>query len=290
MPRRITSVHDMAIDEVSLVDIPAVQGALVMLQKNFQEGNMPPEGEVQGEIQGAIFDRAGNELPEDYDFQPGIVYFDAAGMALEVDTESVEDAANANEFAEVGKGAFFQGSAPVKETGSEFAKGLAHDLREQLSKAHTGDAATREVLSKALAAITAAEQVAAQAQTIAKSERTIRLTGEFVEVAKKYNVPGDPTQLGGVLMRMAETMADADCAVIHKALTSAGEIIFQEIGLTGTGTADGSDPMEAAEQYAAAQVSKAAGGKSEISKANAVVEFYNDNPEAYEEYLASKRG
>lgn len=286
MARKVSSVHNMEIDEVSLVDVPAVQGALVLLQKNFQEGNMPPEDETQG----AIFDAQGVELPEDYDFQPGVLYYTEDGTALELDTAEVEVAANERELAEVGKGAFFQprAGAPADAQPSALHKSLAVELRETVAKSNQ-DAATRQLLSKAAEAIEASEQTAQRAETIAKAERNIRLTGEFIEVAKGYNVPGDPTVLGPVLLRMAESMEDADCAIIHKALTAAGEIIYQEIGLTGTGTADGSDPMEAAEQYAASQIAKSAGGESKISKASSVVEFYNDNPDAYEEYLASKR-
>lgn len=285
MPRNLSSVVDMEIDEVSLVDVPANPYASVMIQKNYQEADMP-----DATPQGGLFDAEGIELPEDYDYEPGEVVFDATGQAFQMSAAvaEVEEAANADVLAEVGKSAFFAGR-PAASASSTLSKSLAEELRTAISKS-AADSATSALISKAADAVEAAVKQADEATTIAKAERNVRLTREFTEVAKSYNVPADPTELGGVLMRMAETMDNADCAVIHKALTSAGAIIFEEIGITGGGTEDGSDPMEAAEQFATAAVSKAAGGSTAVSKAAGVVEFYNQNPEAYEEYLAGKRG
>lgn len=280
---KASSVHGIDIDEVSLVDVPAVPGALVMIQKNFQEAGMADEIDVDADL----FDRQGNVLPADYDFTPGEIIYDEAGQAFIFDPDSVEDGANQRDEVEVGKGAFFQGgAAPAKQAQSALSKSLVDELRETLAKG-ASDTTTRSVLSKALEAVEASDARANQAVEIAKSERAIRLTGQFIEVAKGYHVPSDPAELGGVLMRMSETMSDADCGVIHKALTSAGEILFQELGITGNATADGSDPMEQANQYAEAAVSK--GGTSTISKAKGVEAFYLENPAAYDEYIASKR-
>jgi hypothetical protein len=275
----VNSVHDMEIDEVSLVDIPANPHSLVMIQKNFQEVGM-----ADNATDDRLFDQEGNELDDEYELTPGEVIFNADGEAFQFDPEAVEEGAQEEEYAEVGKSVFFQGQSAQP---SEFSKSLAAELRETLSKSAT-DASTRAVLSKALEAVQASDERALEAVAIAKSERAIRLTGQFVEVAKGYNVPADPNELGAVLMRMNDSMSQDDCSVIHKALSAAGDIIFEEIGITGNATADGSDPMEQAEQYAASQVSKS--GSEVISKAKAVEEFYMTNPDAYEDYLAAKRG
>lgn len=283
MPRRISSVHDMGIDEVSLVDVPANQHAAVMIQKNYQEADMPDAPE------GPFFNEDGLQLPDDHQFEVGETFFteDGEGYVMEAEPADERELVGAGVgdggAGELGKSAFFRGSAPAAP--SDFSKSLAAQLRESLSKSAAGTE-TRELMSKAAEAIEQADQRAIRAEEIAKSERRVRLTREFTEVAKNYNVPADPTELGGVLMRMAESMDDADCAVIHKALTSAGAIILEEIGITGGGTEDGSDPMAEAEKYAAEQIAKSSGGATALSKAAGMTQFYVDNPGAYDEYVA----
>jgi hypothetical protein len=164
--------------------------------------------------------------------------------------------------------------------------GKAFDVdlfRTELSKAAT-DIERDEVVSKAFGRISELETALGEARRIAKSEQDIRLTREYVEVAKNYNIPTDPTVLGPVLMRMAETMSDADCAVIHKALSTAGSVLFDEIGYVGGGD-NGPDVMAQVDAAVEASIAKSAG---KVSKAEALAEFFEQNPEAYDEYLRER--
>lgn len=285
MTRKTNSVHDMDIDEVSLVDVPANPYAAVMIQKNHQEADMPDDDAIVLADDEVLYDAEGVAISDDHNFAEGEIAYREDGQAVRISVQDVEDAANADDLvgSDIGKSAFFGSTKPEV---SPIFKGLAEQLRDTVAKSAAGSE-TKALVSKAAAAIEAAERTASQAIEVAKSERDIRLTREFTEVAKGYNVPADPAQLGGVLMRMAETMTDADCAVIHKALTSAGEIIFAEIGITGGGTEDGSDPMAGAEAHAASQIAK--GAETKISKAQAVQDYFLENEDAYTAYVNSKR-
>ncbi len=166
------------------------------------------------------------------------------------------------------------------------AESFADEIRESLSKA-LGDAERDEVISKAMERVETLSKSLEVAEEIAKSERDLRLTREYVEVAKSYNVPVEPTELGPVLMRMAEVLPDEDLAVIHKALSAAGELILDEIGYLGGG--DNADVMQQVEAVIDGSIQKNAEGAN-ISKAEAMADFFAQNPAAYDEYLADKRG
>jgi hypothetical protein len=140
-------------------------------------------------------------------------------------------------------------------------------------------------VSKAFGTISSLERELQETREIAKAEQNIRLTREYVEVAKSYNIPTSPEVLAPVLMRMAETMSDADCSVIHKALSGAGSALFAEIGYIGGG--DNADVMSQVDAAIEASISKSG---ATISKAEATAEFFERNPEAYDEYLADKAG
>ena len=258
MPQQVKQVTDMVIDEISLVDRPANQHAQIVIAKRATQED-------------AVAD-----------------YFTADGAPVDVDTLEIGDTvfdADANEFefvveddereletAGVAKSAF--GQRPPETSDSLAA------LRQELSKAITeGDRDT--VLSKALDQVAEFEKRASAAESIAKSERDLRLEREYISKAAEYNVPIEAEELGPVLMRMADSMAYDDCAVIHKALTTAGQILFTELGYEGSG--DNVDPFKQVEAYLEEQsVSKS----GDVSKAQSITDFYSDNPQAYDEYVA----
>jgi hypothetical protein len=176
------------------------------------------------------------------------------------------------------------GAVAQKEFGKSAS--FADEIRESLSKA-LGDAERDEVISKAMERVENLSKSLEVAEEIAKSERDLRLTREYVEVAKSYNIPVDPTDLGPVLMRMAEVLDDSDLEVVHKALSSAGSMIFEEVGYIGGG--DNVDVMSQVESVIDGAIQKNAEGAN-ISKAEAMADFFAQNPAAYDEYLADKRG
>lgn len=270
MPRKVRELQDLEIDEVSLVDRGAGLGAKVTIAKSAsgEEENME------------IFDEQGNPLDAD-GLADGQVVFDANGEAYVFtldgeDDEAVEETEEQEdkEPALVGKSfgnPFARKSEPVR-------KSLADSVREELSKALT-DKDRDEVIAKALGRIDELSEVAKRAQQQAESERQLRLQREYTEVAKSYSLPVRDDVLGGVLMRMAETMSHDDCQVIAKCLEAASESLFVEKGLRGGG--DNSDILSQVSAHVDGVVSKGDG-----SREQALVDVFSTNPAAYDEYLA----
>lgn len=252
MTRRVKELTNIEIDEVSLVDVPANQHARVAIAKRATKEDTVPE----------IYNENGDLLDADL-LEPGDTVFDSEGNAFEVVLEdAAEELSEERELETVGKS-------------------FADEVRSELSKAFT-DIERDEVIAKALGQVDTLSKRLEQAEAIAKSERDLRLLGEYVEVAKAYNIPVEPTTLAPVLQRMAETMSYEDCSVIHKALTSAGSRLFDEVGFIGG--ADNNDIMSQVDAFLEESVSKS----ESISKADKVTEFFSTNPEAYDQYVADK--
>ena len=96
-------------------------------------------------------------------------------------------------------------------------------------------------------------------------------------------------ELGPVLYAMAEAEFDGGlpqgtCSVIHKALSAAGSMLFEELGFQGGG--DNADVFTQVEAAVKQSVSKAAGNTTEAA---ALAEFFEANPEFYDAYLAEQQ-
>ena len=285
MPKPVKELRDMEIDEISLVDRPAAQHAEVVITKRATEEDIVPED---------IYNEEGELLDVDL-LDTGDVVFDEDGDAFLVVDDEMEE-----EYETVGKAAAYpdypeegqskkeilrakmlaQKKKQMEEEGVK--KSFADELREELSKSYS-DADRDEVIAKALAEVDEMAFYAAEAEEVAKSERDLRLTREYEEVAKNYNLPVDEEELAPVLMAIAEELPYEYGAVIHKALSAAGEIIFDEIGTEGYAT--NNDVLNAVDYYIDQNISKA-----DISKAEAVEAVFDENPAAYDEYMATRYG
>lgn len=261
MPKK-NRLTDMEYDEISTVDKGANANAMFVIAKRASEEDEMPE-------QFDIYSEAGDLLKED-DLNDGDVVYDKDGNAYQYSLE--EDPAEDKELAEVGKSAFLE---EKPEDG-----GFSKQVLEELSKAFS-DGDRDEVIAKALGRVEEVEKRYAQLEQVAKAERDLRLTREYVAKAAEYNVPIAADELGPVLYRMAETMSYDDCAVIAKCLETAGEMLFQEAGYSGSG--DNADPMQMIEELNTG-VSKAAG-----DQAPSLEELLDTTPEAYDEYLSAQR-
>lgn len=258
----------MEIDEISLVDKGANQHAMVTIAKRAPEEETMPEFYSED---GELLDLDSIELEE------GDVVYDEDGNAYEFTTEEQEPE---KELAEVGKSAFFNQNRQVSKKATA---SFSESVMEELSKAFS-DEDRDKVIAKALGRVEELEKRYSEAEKIAKSERDLRLTREYISKAAEYNLPVDPQELGPVLYRMAESMSYEDCAVIAKCLESTGEILFQEVGYQGGG--DNNDVMSVVEAHANEVLSKSA----DVSKAATISGLFDNTPEAYDEYLASQRG
>lgn len=265
MPKQRYRLSDMEYDEISLVDKGANQDSLVTIAKRAtEEENMPD-----------LFFEDGSLVNQEA-LTEGDVVYDGDGNAYEYTTE-VEETEKEPEL--VGKSAFFEEKTKKEPVGKAATKTFGTELREELSKAFT-DNDRDAVITKAFAQIDKMQEMIEKQAEIAKSERDLRLTREYISKADSYNLPVDSNELGPVLYRMAETMSYEDCAVIAKCLEATGEMLFTEVGYQGGG--DNQDVMSAVERHAV-EIGKSA-------DADTITGIFDQNPTAYDEYLASQRG
>jgi len=278
MTRKVREIQDLVIDEISLVDKGANQHATVTIAKSA-------DGEKENYMD--IYDEQGNPLDPDA-LEIGDVVYDAAGDAYEIQAEDEND----EEYEEVEERelemakSFTTPFAKREQAKSTVAKGFANGLREELSKALT-DRDRDEVINKAFSQIEALTEATEIAKRAAEQERDIRLTQEYTEIAKSYNLPGiEVTELGSVLKSCAEKLSYEECEVIGKALQFAAEaqdVLFDEIGSIGGG--DNSDVLNMVEAHVDGVVAK-----SGVSREELVTEVFMQNPDAYDQYLADQRG
>lgn len=255
----------MEIDEISLVDKGANQHAMITIAKRAPEEEEMPK----------LYNESGELLPEDHEFSEGEVVFDESGQGYEWVVED-DQPADDRELETVGKSAFFEDHAPAT---NDFTK----QVMEELSKAFSDDDRDK-VIAKALGRVDEIQKALDRQAEIAKSERDLRLTREYISKAAEYDVPVDPKDLGPVLYRMAEQMSYEDCSVIAKCLETANQGIFEETGYRGGGA--NNDVMEMVEAYASEEIAKAA---DKPGMPQMVARVFDENPAAYDEFLAAQR-
>ena len=320
MARQVKRLSNMEIDEISLVDKGANQHAMITIAKRAPEEETMPElynedGELLDEnsleFGDVVFDEEGNAYEfvaeddaaaEDHELaEVGKALWQGgskiAGESLEHVPGHGRSGGRARRGAErVRRGArqafsnrgVVAGAAGTAGVGTgylgakkenEFRKSFTEEVMEELSKAYS-DSDRDEVIAKALGRVEELEDRYEMAEEIAKSERDLRLTREYISKAAEYNLPVDPNELGPVLYRMAETMDYDDCAVIAKCLESAGALIFEEQGYIGGG--DNADVMSQVEAHAV-EIGKSADPVT-------ISAVFDQSPEAYDAYLADRRG
>lgn len=259
MPRQ--KLSNMEIDEISLVDKGANQHAMITIAKRATEEERMPELD--------LYNEDGSPLDVD-SLSDGDIVYDAEGQAYQF---TADEEAEEREPEPVGKSAFLN-SRPAK-----VEKSFSDLIMEELSKSYS-DEDRDKVIAKALGRVEELEKAHKEAAEIAKSERDLRLTREYIAKADTYNLPISAAELGPVLFRMAESMSYEDCAVINKALETAGQAIFEEIGYQGGGAND--DIMSQVEARAV-EIGKSAGATN-------IEAVFDESPEAYDQYLRAQRG
>jgi hypothetical protein len=277
MTRKVREIQDLVIDEISLVDKGANQHATVTIAKSA-------DGEKENYMD--IYDEQGNPLDPDA-LQIGDVVYDAAGDAYEIhaeDDETETEMVEERELESVGKSLTspFAKRAPKPKTA--VSKGFSENLREELSKALT-DRDRDDVIAKAFTQIEQLSQAAEVAKAAAQQERDIRLSAEYYEIAKSYEIPNvETSELGEALKHMAENLTYEDCETIGKALQFAAEAqdaLFQEVGSIGGG--DNSDVLDMVNAHVDGYVSKSGESREALT-----TEVFAANPDAYDQYLAER--
>jgi hypothetical protein len=271
MSRRINKLTQMDIDEVSLVDADANGHAKMLIAKRDEspEESMPDQDndEVTFTDDDLVYDESGNAfLPvqmEDGEEAYAPIAQDTDGTYYVVDDDDEQD------YDPDGEGA-------------------ASDATEQvlagLSKA-LGDSDRDEVVAKAYGEIAKLQKRTEQAEQVAKAERDLRLTREYVAKAAEYALPVPPETLGPVLKRCAEVLSKSDQLVLAQCFEAASNDMFTEIGKAGGG--DNSDIMAQVNAFAEDTFAK---NDVPISRESLIGKQFEMNPALYDQYLADRRG
>ena len=274
----VRKLGSLIFDEVSLVDRPANQHGLVVFAKRDTEESgamgfytadgqpIDPRDVMVGQT---IFDESGNPY-EGTDEEPG-----EGGFYIvdddELDEHDVDEDENEQELVGVGKRA---------------GKPLSEIFLEDLSKALTQDGRD-EVVAKALGRM---EEVEKRNQDLARTVSALvdaNARRDFTEIAKNYDLPFDPEDMGGLLQRLSKSLSPGDMAAVEQIMTAGSEYAKQasllEIGYAGGAPSSVYDEVAAA---AAGVVAKAGG---ELTFDQATVAFFEANPDAYDEYESEQR-
>ena len=267
--RRANRLTDMAIDEVSLVDKDANGHARMLIAKADSEEQMTQPNDLTFSEDDLVFDEQGNAyLP-----------LSVQGGEQEPDTDDEDE-----------------GEYSVEDDAEDenAAQGAAQQVLAGLSKA-LGDSDRDQVVAKALGEVTKAQRRAERAEGVAKAERDLRLTREYIAKAAEYvGLPVPAETLGPVLKRCTESLSKADCEVLARCLDAAansaesgGYDPYAEIGKSGGG--DNNDILTQVNAHAEEMFGKADPGTG-FTREHAVSKVFEDNPGAYDEYLAQRRG
>lgn len=182
-------------------------------------------------------------------------------------------------------GAAAGGAGAEHERRKHFGKSLGDQVLEDLSKALTDDARD-EVIAKAYDYFEDVAKANDRLTDMVEALMEDRELEGYSELAKGYDIPADPNELGGLMYRASQFLPDEDLATLDRLFTSHGEFAKgyqQEIGYNGQG--DGSDVIGLVYAAAGEAVGKSAGA---ITQEQAVTALFDANPAMYDEYLAEQ--
>jgi hypothetical protein len=259
----------MAIDEVSLVDSDANGHARMLIAKrDTSEEQMPGQDELTFSDDDLVYDEDGNAFLPLALAEEG-EYADGEDDGIEYVDESDDD-----------------------EDDDEGAEQTSTKVLASLSKA-LGDSDRDQAVAQAYGEIHKAQKRAERAEQVAKAERDLRLTREYVAKAQQYSLPVPAEVLGPVLKRCTESLSKADCEVIAQCLDAASAPEqnydpFAEIGKSGGGA--NSDILNEVGAHADDLFAKSVEAGTGFSREQAVSKVFEMNPAAYDQYLAERRG
>lgn len=319
MGRNVKRLTDLEIDEISLVTRPANQHGLVAIAKSHQEDRMGVydaagdevfEEELQiGDI---VYAEDGTELKfveeDDEDegaeegvmemakgsFSPGQVArnvkrFGVGDSAKAYGNRAAKDVKNtdAGKFVARNRGKVGLGTGALAGAGTGYAvgKSLGTQVLEELSKALTDDDRER-VFAAAAEQFDEISKRNEQLEELVLGLYDDRDAQGYAELAKSYELPVDPDEIGAIMFRASQVLPDSDLEVLDRVFSSVGQIskaAFTEIGYGG-----GMESDVLAQIFAVAgeAVSKA---DSSLSQEQAVTALFSANPDAYDEYESEQR-
>lgn len=325
MARMVKRLTGLEIDEVSLVTRPANQHGLVAIAKSQQEDSMSVYDAAGDEVfeeelqhNDRVYDEAGTEFvfiedgaEEQEEEEVGKAgaegalsfgakarklaasaregarpYAESAGKKYSEASASVRGNKNfqtANQHrGKIGLGAGALGGAGV---GYGVHKSLGSQVLEELSKALNDDDRD-QVFAKAADRFDEIAERNAQLEELVVGLYDDRDAEGYSELAKGYELPVDPDEIGAIMFRASQVLPETDMATLDRVFSSVGEIskaAFTEIGYGGNFESDALAQVFAVANEA---VSKSDNG---MSHEQAVTAMFSANPDAYDQYEAEAR-
>ncbi|MEO6204537.1 MAG: hypothetical protein ABIO67_04030 [Mycobacteriales bacterium] len=167
------------------------------------------------------------------------------------------------------------------EAHGRFKKSLGEQVLSDLSKALT-DGDRDQVISKMADRVSQAETVAKAAQERAEALESEREFERFVDVAKSFELPIDPEDLGGILQEVSKVLTDGQLETLERIFnTAASAVTLDEAGSAGY-----SPLMGYVDDQAMELVGKSDGG---FSPEQATTALFSANDDAYLAYLSENQ-
>lgn len=160
----------------------------------------------------------------------------------------------------------------------EMSKSLGEEILEEFSKA-VSDRDREAVIAKMADEVDRAHEIAKQAMAYAEAEKEARLDEAFISKAAEYNLPVEPEVFGPILKAMATALTPDQLEVVDALFNSIGDYLFDEVGYVGESS--NTSVLDHVDAFASELV-----GKSDVSKAQAMTFAFENNPAAYDAYLA----
>ena len=167
-------------------------------------------------------------------------------------------------------------------------------LKDTLSKSAPLDpaAAEKDLLSKAdpvlRGIIEKAQKTAAEATEIAKAERDVRLTAEYISKAAALPMINESTEgLAGLLRRAADVLTVEDNAALSTVLKAANEQIAKSNLFASLGSGGAETTISKSVTAQAQELMKA---DSSLTKAQAEAKVYDTNPDLFAQAMTDQEG
>lgn len=265
--RRVNKLSRMKIDEVSLVDADANGYAEMLIAKRDDAEEQMPQDELTFSEEDLVYDDAGNAyLP--------------LSMG-EPDNDPGEDDSGEDEE--------YDDAIPYEDDDEAEAQDTANQVLAGLSKA-LGDSDRDEYVAAAYGEIAKAQRRADRAEQVAKAERDLRLTREYIAKAAEFSTPVPPEVLGPVLKRCTENLPYADCQILQQCLEAASEAMYDPYGEIGkAGGGDNADILTQVNARAEELFQKGVEAGTGFTREQAVAKVFEIDPKSYDDYLRDRR-
>ena len=164
-------------------------------------------------------------------------------------------------------------------------KSLGTQVLEELSKALNDDD-RNQVFAKAADQFDEISKRNDELEELVMGLYNDRDEAGYAELAKSYELPVDPDDIGGIMFRASQVLPEEDLEVLDRVFSSVGAISKAAMTEIGYGGGMESDVLSQIFAVAGEAVSKS---ESSMSQEQAVTALFAANPDAYDEYESEQR-